>query len=293
LKKFGTENELYGSRIEFRDRVDEACLEIEKAAEISEKRMIHLSPYPPASWFIGEAIICFLAAIGGVLVFKGLVMEGPPKGEGDKAIQRWKLLRLGILVEIIVATAFAGKDGWHAWQINNEITKNNPLNQPISEVSAVFRILVSATNFTPNKFTSLDDTTFNCGPFYMRPKNAAWFTHVDNYATGHASYYGIAITFDQEILPTSEWNDINNTNGDPFVVTDITVSNALSSATNVFAYIGFIPTNAVVVRASARVLFNGFQKDFQITNNCVYRQFAEWNPEKHGIFITISNAVQK
>jgi hypothetical protein len=219
-------------------------------------------------------------------------MEGPPKDGTPKEIQGWKLLGFGIRLEVVLAMFFAAREGWVAHNIVIEQAKNNPLNQPVSDVSAVLRFIIDAKNFDPDKPMSLDDTYLNTGPFLMRAKKAAWYSHVDNYASNHVSYYGIAIRFEQEILPSSEWNDINTTNADPFVLTDITVTNAISSSSELSAYVGFLSTNNTVVRGSARILVNGFRKDFQAGSNCVNRQLSVWNPQNPGIYINMGGNIK-
>jgi hypothetical protein len=99
------------------------------------------------TWLATTASLMFIASIGGVLVFWGLWVEGPPDdaGPGDseavtrnkrKARRGWKILVAGILVEIVVAAVFAAREAWQARQTSIEISKNDPLNQPVSDVSA-------------------------------------------------------------------------------------------------------------------------------------------------------------
>lgn len=100
------------------------------------------------SWLITEAIISLVAASGGIIVFWGLWLEKRAvkdrysdvtdfRESKQKAEFGWKVLMVGIAIEIIVGFAFAAKDGWEIRQIETRIARNDPLKQPISDVSAL------------------------------------------------------------------------------------------------------------------------------------------------------------
>ena len=50
---------------------------------------------PDVPWYISEGIFALLAGLGGMVVSRGLTMEGPPKDGTPREIQGWKLLRFG------------------------------------------------------------------------------------------------------------------------------------------------------------------------------------------------------
>lgn len=241
-----------------------------------------------------EAWIITFAAAGGIIVFVGLLLEKfSEKKEWYKNINHFRrcefrkslgewLVIGGIFVEIAVAVAFAVND----WEME---IKNNPLKQPVSQVSAILRFEVSATNYDPRKPISLDSTWMNFGSFNLSAKEARWFEHVDNFATHHVKFYGIALRFGQNILPSSEWNDINNTNNYDFMPPSITVTDAIAQITRMQAYVDFIPKNTEVVKCSARIFINGYKEDFQINTNCISKDLSEWNPDKPGIFLDVTN----
>jgi len=101
------------------------------------------------SWLIAEIITIFFAMVGGILVFWGLRIEKmaendlspdifseEEKSRRLKAKRGWKLLMLGVFIEILVAGFFAAKDGWEIREVQINEVRNNPLNQPISDLTA-------------------------------------------------------------------------------------------------------------------------------------------------------------
>lgn len=98
-----------------------------------------------------------VAGIGGILVFAGLWMEGPPK-EGTfsdacafkHAKRGWNLLMLGIFVEIVVAMGFAANDGWQARQMQKQIAANDPRNLPLAAVIAYVAIAYNTNTAETN-----------------------------------------------------------------------------------------------------------------------------------------------
>ena len=105
----------------------------------------------------------FWATIGGIAVFIGLLLEkfaewvderflgGTYKPHKTLESIGWCVLMLGILIEIGVA-------GWSAndaWETKQAAIKNDPLNQPITSVTARAWLWVISTNgldFVPRKF---------------------------------------------------------------------------------------------------------------------------------------------
>jgi hypothetical protein len=90
----------------------------------------------------GEFAVLFWATIGGAIVFLGLAIERFADWMDDRflggyephkalELSGWCILMLGIFIEIAVG----GWSSHRAWE-------NDPLNQPISEVSAVINIRV-------------------------------------------------------------------------------------------------------------------------------------------------------
>lgn len=241
-------------------------------------------------WFV------LFATIGGVFVLVGILMEVLSEKNWFKSIKHFRrcettkkfgewILIFGIVIEVVVA-GFSAVDEWQTIQT---VSKNNPLKQPVSQVSAILRIVVDAKDYDPRKQISLENTHMTTGAFTLWAKEARWFEHVDNFATHHVAFYGIAVRFEQNILPSGEWNDINSTNADLMLAT-IAVTNAISGASTLFAYVDFIPKNSTLIKGSARVFFNGFRKDFQISSNSLNKDFSEWNPERPGIFLTVTNS---
>jgi hypothetical protein len=94
------------------------------------------------SWLVGQAIIWFLAAVGGAIVLRGLWLEYKGGKDGYFHAQKKKVERgeiwviLGVFVEIVVGVIFAARDGCQARQTAIEIANNDPRNQPLMSVVA-------------------------------------------------------------------------------------------------------------------------------------------------------------
>jgi hypothetical protein len=109
-----------------------------------------------------------VASFGGILVFVGLWMEkGAEKGwflnvndlrkRRLKAKWGWRVLMLGIFVEIGTGAALTWHDVAENMQTAKQIAKNDPLNQPIASLTANAFFLQVGTNRThidPKKIES-------------------------------------------------------------------------------------------------------------------------------------------
>ena len=113
-----------------------------------------------SSWWISQASIWFLAAIGGLIVFRGLWLEYKGRKYGYFHVQKRKVecgevwVMVGIVIEIIVGIGFAVKESWQARQTASVIAKNDPRNQNISDMSATAILIVMGTTF--NDLTNKD-----------------------------------------------------------------------------------------------------------------------------------------
>jgi len=117
-----------------------------------------LGSSPSASWLIWTVLISWAACIGGIIVFCGLWMEknagkkefldiGDFRWQKLKAKIGWWILMLGIAVEIVAALALTVRGELEMRQIKINEAKMDPLNQPISSVTATARLIVRGTNF--------------------------------------------------------------------------------------------------------------------------------------------------
>lgn len=102
-------------------------------------------------------MISIVAGIGGVLVFLGLWMEGKPnekplrnideyRKHKARAVRGWCILMVGIFVEIVVAVAFAAKDGWEIKRIKDNAAQNALENRPIADAYVDLQFTVQETN---------------------------------------------------------------------------------------------------------------------------------------------------
>jgi hypothetical protein len=94
-----------------------------------------------------------------MVVFLGLWIEkeaeeknergGWPLFEPYKRLEElgWWVLMVGIALEIFTSYGIAAKEVWDQLQINRNVAKNSPLNQPIKSIKADVFLLIRGTNF--------------------------------------------------------------------------------------------------------------------------------------------------
>jgi hypothetical protein len=206
----------------------------------------------------------------------------------------WNILMFGIAIEILVAFVFAAKDGWEIRQINKEIVKIDPLNQPISDISASVTIMMRTkeTGLPPsgpqpeNWMELLEKDMGDKAPravFWggfqrLLEDNAQGFTSSDS----SGSQVGYSIQFRADRLFAS-----SPQNG--FVLADqspTTPKHILSKIETLAFHVVYIPKDAEIVGGSAEVLVNGtFRKEFKI-----FSQKPATNVSAPGVFYA-TNAI--
>jgi hypothetical protein len=123
-----------------------------------------------AFWLSLSVLVPLWASIGGMIVFLGLWLEKEADNERRKehlsnlvdnakrvqlkATLGWWLLMAGIAVETLTAFALAVRGEKETRQIKENAAKNDPLNQPISDMSATAILIVMGTDF--NDPTNMD-----------------------------------------------------------------------------------------------------------------------------------------
>ncbi len=109
----------------------------------------------PSVWT--ELVVSLVAASGGVIVYWALRLEEYGEKEEYRDIEDFrssklksssgrKILMRGIVVEIVVAFAVAAWDGLEIRQIARQMAKNDPRNQPVSDLSVDLQFTVHGTN---------------------------------------------------------------------------------------------------------------------------------------------------
>jgi hypothetical protein len=273
-----------------------------------------------ASWLVGELIISVVAMIGGMMVFRGLWIEKKADKTGFlnvedfrssklKSKRGWNILMWGIAIETAVAGVFAARDGWEIRQTRIDAAKNNPLNAPVSDIFAILHLDIKAGTFDPHaghsplEHSSMYFSGTNIGLFRqpaifnMGAKEVSAIAHYSGYNQPRtAIYYGVAVKFEPSPLPAYEFDmDINNTNvaaDEAAVYASMTVTNAISKISFLRAYIDFLPTNTVIIKGSAKIFINGFEKDFDINSNGIDFQMSQWNPDKPGMFLNGTSKIR-
>src|ERR1700761_2268520 len=107
-----------------------------------------------ASTKMGASVLIWATA-GGVAVFLGLVLEKFAEWLNENFLEKsyhphktigevgWVILMIGIGIEVVVAGGTAIDD----WTTKRIAIENSPINQPISDISAVVKIKLAGTNF--------------------------------------------------------------------------------------------------------------------------------------------------
>jgi hypothetical protein len=219
---------------------------------------------------LAEVLVIAFAAIGGIIVFAGLLLEKIAEWKSEKHIVKpfkrlsewgWWILMAGIAVEIGVAV-WSANDAWQTRQIANS---NNPLNQRVADVSADASIIVRGGNlndeldFRKHFMVSLAGIMYLCDS--NRPSTNSWPTlssgdfsrmFFDNptFLNKMDRRYGIRFqkeaAFGTSGTETAKAKDINGI----FMV-----------SMDVF----FLPTNSVILGGSVVLTINSdVQKVFQI-----------------------------
>lgn len=257
------------------------------------------------------------AILGGTFVLIGLLMETLAEKKRFKnitSLRRWQSIKrkgewiviFGIVIEIGTGV-FSATDAWQTRQI---AAKNNPLLQPVSQVSATLLLTVDAATYAPQREQSMANTFFNFGSgsitnwemyqvFSLGASEGRYFLRTHAPANGimvmgvppKIAAYTIALRFEQPALPLPgvQPENLENTN-DLEGFAEITVTNALNKITLAEAYIDFLPTNTIIIQGKATLSVNGFLMDFYFQSNSINRQMSKYNPDRKGIFLeSVSN----
>jgi len=188
------------------------------------------------SWLKSEVLVFIFAAIGGIVVIIGLWWEYKATDESryenagidefrslkslEKKGEKWVIF--GIVIEVIVAVAFACRDDWH---IRNIEKNSDPLNLPISQVFAILKLEVKGTNlFSPSPnflydgSSSIEMMVTNIyapslgGIGFFPSAFPRYSAHMENFASRKISSYGYTLKFERNTMPLGDWTSLANTN---------------------------------------------------------------------------------
>jgi len=130
------------------------------------KMAVSLGLITPSNWLLiltGVIIFSVVLIIANWMVLRGLRLEGKPEKDDSPSIEEyrarkanenkgWLLLMCGIRLELIAGAALAIFGIVEYVKTADEIAKNDPLNRPISEISAIvdFKVKEDNPSETPN-----------------------------------------------------------------------------------------------------------------------------------------------
>jgi hypothetical protein len=258
-------------------------------------------------WDVGTAL---LASFGGIVVFWGLWLEKKYEKEAytnvddfrfckSKRERGWKILMLGISLEIVIGFAHALEDGIEIKRIESDTVKNAPLNQPVSDISAKVVVKLEGTNFARvnDMFdlrkdnwvmfcsTKTNEAVFDSGslkslmaedvlPFvHYRTPNEAVISH------GYViKYIENSLNFFESKTPPQESRPIAKE-----VLEKVKVLRILP---------GFIPKETKVIGGEVWLTINGnLRTKFIIYPQEMDKTFLEWNPDFKTLVFLATNSI--
>jgi hypothetical protein len=109
---------------------------------------------------VWEFCISLFAALGGVIVLRGLWLEGYREQESHPTIEAYRSVKAreatgrkwvfwGVAFEVVLAFGMTFKDGFDIRELEKVSEKNDPLNAPINSASAVLRLRVKGVKQVP------------------------------------------------------------------------------------------------------------------------------------------------
>ena len=251
------------------------------------------------SWW--DVIISLMAASGAAVIFVGLLLEEDEEKDtflslDDFRVARsraaWgrKLVMYGVLWEVITAFSIAAYDCW-------EINKNNPMNQPASEIEAIAVIDVDQTNTFPAlDFSVLSETSlellgtniYTDSYFGLIPKTfPREFTH-RTFRPLSVTFVGFAFDFGENPVPAFEMDNFTN-----FVKpASQSVKEVLTEVKMMRFYVNFIPKSSHILGGHVTLEVNGFQKFFTIYSQDTDTNLSANNPAFSGVFLYATNSIQ-
>ena len=245
-----------------------------------------------------------VAAIGGIFVFVGLWMEyvsGDEKRYENIDIAGFRKLKskerrgevwvmVGIIIEVAVAIGFAGKDDWHARQMEKAIALADPLKQPVTDLSASVVVALEGTNLIhlnpfvmrQNTWISLISTNIIVLPPDLDEIRSlvavdVWPKRII-FANGNPAH-GYVIDFKFNPI----WPHIDHPE---------TVSNAIQTMKVMRIYAGFIPQNSKIIEGSAKLIINGtIQVNFIIPPQGMDKIVLDEFPNSQGFVFLATNSI--
>jgi hypothetical protein len=264
-----------------------------------------LGASPSSSWLVWLVLIAVCACIGGVFVFVGLLLEKVFEKKAYRNMvdfwrckswreKGWKILMLGIFIEIVSAAAFAVRGELEMRQIRINEAKNNPLNQPVADISARLVVKLKGADFNegtrPTSAFAVRGTLIKLGTngagsvgAWLKPGAIFGFFSVTNAGGGLAtivngstvsiisrfgyqsSQFGVLESdgFHRMTYPQEDNHGYNlnfNTAAD-YAPDKLnrrpTVIEVISNANWLDIWCDFIPTNSEVISGLAEVVING------------------------------------
>lgn len=232
-----------------------------------------------------SVVFFILAALGGEIVFLGLWIEE----EADKADKKehlssfsdevrriklkskigWWILMGGIGFEVLAATGLAIRDDWEIRSAIANAKKNDPRNQPISEMTGVVTIIINGPDFAEREqpwdlglrtMIRLHDPS---SPHVNPSGFFGWFenlsaTDIKSFNSGSKRVYvihfepNVGLELNLAILNGEKISDLLQTNRSQHkIVKD------LDSVDDINVFIHFIPSNVEVLGGTVDLLANG------------------------------------
>ncbi|MGH7940413.1 MAG: hypothetical protein ACREDS_14460 [Limisphaerales bacterium] len=260
-----------------------------------------------ASLWTKEAIFGFLAAIGGLVLFCGLILEwkSDKKHEaeekksfsdineyrkGRRKSKRGEIWVIsGVVIEIVIAVIFAMLDVKAKHNINIENAKNAPLNQPLSDLEVEAFIcfspcFITTSNFQQTGFNLLEKDegiqTTNLERFRnLYPYEVQQFAIPGKNENETKEYPALHFRFTMDFINTFSLPPAH-----------LTPKDILDNYPLIRIVVEGVPTNAFLVGGFARILINGtFSKKWIIPPQKSDMRFAVTNNWSFTLLATNTN----
>lgn len=255
-------------------------------------------------------LISSVASLGVVAVVWGLWWENRGEKEWYRDIKEFrsskakarrglKLVFWGVVAELILGFTLTVVEGIGSMKTANEIAKNSPLNQQVSDVSinAVLNVKGEYAPFLGEELSTwvtLNERN-NMGSGVLNTLYLGGFSTLYSgkiQAGEHQETGNNYKTYSIQFLPERRFGTPQN----GFVIADrspLTPELMLENITALMLHVNFISQDAEVVGGSAEIIINGtFRKTFQIYPQKSDEAFTKQNPSFKGAFLWATNGIQ-
>jgi hypothetical protein len=265
-----------------------------------------------ASWLLSEAAVAFCAAIGGLIVLRGLWLEGYREKEEFPTIEAFRTFKTmesrgrkwvfwGVLFEVIIAFALSIKDGVQYHRLEKEIFANDPRQQPVSDILVSVVVKLEGTNFERindpydvriNNWVMLLDNKTNAPTLNLGNMGSLMAEDVlpffrAKFQDRSVDYHGYFMKYFENPVPPFEYE-----HQQPAPDIRPVAEYVLEKVKFLRISPGFIPNDKKVIGGEAWLTINGtLRRKFIIYPQGMDTNFQEWNPNFKSLVFLATNSI--